>query len=140
MNKRIMKTADSDRLILTDSKKILKHVDLANLECRDSKIVKDLYHPDWFFEFNGEEYFTPPAVYIENGIIKFINGRHRTVLLSRHLDTFPLLIGNLDMDHFGGTATEKSTEILNKIMVDSFVEHSIFMNLPELESGDFPPA
>lgn len=135
-----MKTNESDRLILVDGKKLLAHADLEDLEDRDSDVIEDLYHPDWFFEDNGEEYFTPPAAYIEQGVIKFINGRHRTLLLSRYFEAFPLLIGNLDMDHCWGTATEKSIEVLNDITVNQFTEHSIFSDLPDLQSGDFAPA
>jgi hypothetical protein len=140
MDKRVMKTAQSDRLILVDAKKLLEHADPADLKCRDSDVIEDLYHPDWFFEYKGAEHFTPPAVYIENGVIKFINGRHRTLLLSRYLEAFPLLIGNLDLDCCGETATAKSIEVLNEITVDQLAEHSVFKNLPELKFGDFPQA
>ena len=140
MNKRIMRTAESDRLILVDVKKLLAHADPADLKCRDSEVIEDLYHPDWFFEYNGEEYFSPPAVYIEDGVVKFINGRHRTLLLSQYLEAFPLLIGNLDLDCDGETATSKSIEVLNEITVDQLTEDSVFKNLPELKFGDFPPA
>jgi len=140
MKKRIMKTAESDRLILANAKKLLLYSDPEDLKCRNSEVIKDLYHPDWFFEINGKEYFDPPAAYIEKGVIKFINGRHRSVLLSRHIEEFPLLIGNLDMDHCGGTATSMSVEVLIKITANQFSEHSVFNNLPELEFGDFEPA
>jgi hypothetical protein len=140
MNKRIMKTVQSDRLILIDGNKLLAHADPVDLGCRNSDVIEDLYHQACFFKYNGAEYFTPPAAYIEQGGIKFINGRHRTLLLSRHLKSFPLLIGNLDMDHCGGTATAKSIEVLNEITMNQFTEHSVFNNLPELKFGDFAPA
>lgn len=140
MNKKIMKTAIGDRLILANAKKLFDYADPADLECRDSREVQDLYHPDWFFDYHGSKYFTPPAVYIERGSIKFINGRHRALLLARHLEAFPLLIGNLDLDRCGGTATELSIQVLNEITVRQFAEHTIFKDLPELKFGDFPPA
>jgi len=135
-----MKTNKSDRLILVDGKKLLAHVDPEYLKFRDSVDIKDLYHPGWFAKHKGEEYFIPPAAYIEQGVIKFINGRHRTLLLSRHLDEFPLLIGNLDLDINGESVTTKSIEVLKEITVDQIAEHSVFKNLPELKCGDFPKA
>ena len=140
MNKRVLKTASSDRLILVNSKKLFEFADEDDVKCRNSEIIADLYHPDWFFTFDGHDYFSPPAIYIVDGVVKFINGRHRTILLSRHLDAFPMLIGNLDMDHCGGGATEKSLNVLSEITVGELTEHSIFENLPELEYGNFPPA
>ena len=140
MEKSIKKTNRLDRLILFDAKKLLAHADAVYLKFRNTEVIEDLYHPDWFFEYKGEEYFKPPAVYIEDGIIKFINGKHRTQLLSKYLDTFPLLIGNLDRDCDGETPTAKSIAVLNEITADQFIEHSVFKNLPELDFGDFPKA
>ncbi len=138
MNKRVRKTVKSDRLILVNAKKLFDYIDKSDLSCRESENIQDLYHREWFFEFKGEGYFKPPAAYIENGVIKFINGRHRVILLSRHLDAFPLLIGNLDLDHVWGKATEKSVSVLQEITMRKLEEHSIFNNLPDLEYGNFP--
>jgi len=140
MNKRIMKTADWDRLILVDARKLFAYIDLEDLKCRESDVIEDLYHRDWFFEYENAEYFTPPAVYIEKGVVRFINGRHRTLLLARYLEIFPLLIGSLDLDNLCGTATAKSIEVLREITVNQLAEHSIFGNFPKLEFGDFPKA
>lgn len=63
----MMKTTVDDRLIIADAKKLLSYADPADLESRDLKKIKDLYHPDWFFDYNGSEYIEPPAVYIERG-------------------------------------------------------------------------
>jgi hypothetical protein len=139
MNKKILKTAGSDRVILVSSKKLMKYVDEADLECRNSKVIEDLYHKDWFFSYNDEPYFTPPAIYIDDGKILFINGRHRAILFARHLEEFPVLVGNLDMDHCGGTAKESSLGVLEKIKVGEIEEHDNF-NLPELKFGNFAPA
>jgi hypothetical protein len=130
----------SDRLILVNAIELFNHADPVDLKCRNSGVIQDSYHADWFFEFNGRNYFEPPPVNIEDGIIKFIDDRHRSILLSRHLDAVPLLIGNLDKDHRGGTATEKSIEALSKITVKQFPEHSVFNNMPELGFSDFEQA
>ena len=135
-----MKTAETDRLILVSGKALLQYTDSTDLQCRDSEEIDDCYHRDWFFEYNNEKYFEPPAIYITEGVIKFINGRHRSILLSRHIEEFPLLIGNIDMDTHWGTASSKSIDVLNKITVKPFAEHSVFNSLPELSFGDFKPA
>ena len=136
MDKRVKKNIKSDRLILVNAKKLFDYIDKSDLSCRESENIQDLYHRDWFFEKNGEGYFTPPTVFIDYGVIKFINGRHRVILLSRHLDAFPLLIGNLD--HVCGKTTERSLSVLQEITMRKLEEHSIFNNLPDLEYGNFP--
>lgn len=136
MNKKIMKTTDSDRLILVRSDTFLQCVDKLDFECRSSEVINDLYQRSWFFSYNDEPYFIPPAIYILNGKILFLNGRHRTTLLARHLEVFPVLVGNLDMDHCGRTARESSLEMLEKIKLGEIQEHSNF-NLPDLDFGDF---
>ena len=139
MNVRAMKTASSDRLIMVDSAKLMEYVVGEDMKCRKANVVKDAYHKDWFYEHEGETYFTPPAAYIDNGKILFINGRHRSILLARHLKEFPFLISNIDMDHVGGKPNEKSLEVMKAIKADDFAEHSIFC-LPDLGVGNFAPA
>jgi hypothetical protein len=71
--------------------------------------------------------------------IHFINGRHRAILLSRHLEKFPFLIGNIDHDHFGGIPKESSLQVFHSIKADDLEEHTRF-DLPDLSFGDFEPA
>ena len=85
------------------------------LKCRNAVIVEDAYHKDWFYEYEGETYFTPPAAYIDNGNILFINGRHRSILLAGHLSEFPFLIGSIDLDHTGEQPKERSLEVIRAI-------------------------
>lgn len=118
----------------------MEHIDVGDLNCRASEVIQNLYHKDWFFELNGSAYFSPPSANIDDGVIKFINGRHRSILLSRHLSEFPFLIGNLDLDTCGGTATSRSLEVLKKITSGKIVEHSFFNNMPNLKFGDFDQA
>ncbi len=139
MNRKILKTSPSDRLILVSSEKLMDYADEADLNCRNSQAIVDLYHKDWFYDYNDEPYFSPPAIYIKNGSILFINGRHRAILLSRHLEKFPVLIGSLDMDHCGGSPTVNSIRALASIQAGEILEHTNFQ-LPELDFGDFDPA
>lgn len=139
MDIKTIKTVETDRLILVHSEKLLQHINNDDLRCRDSAMVEDAYHKDWFFKYRGFTYFTPPAASIRDGEIFFINGRHRTILLARHLDQFPFLIGKIDFDHFGGKPKASSLKIFKSIKANDFEEHSIF-SLPDLKFGNFKPA
>ena len=63
-----------------------------DLACRDSQEVFDWYRADWFFRDAGDLYFIPPAFHFWDGHLHGINGRHRAVLLSRHMEVFPMLL------------------------------------------------
>ena len=55
--------------------------------------VFDWYHPEWFRPAdNGKIHFTPPAFEFRNGHLLGINGRHRAVLLFRHMGAIPMLL------------------------------------------------
>lgn len=71
----------------------MANVDPDDLACRESQDVFDWYHPDWFRHDDYDElYFTPPAFEFRNGHLLGISGRHRAVLLYRHLETIPMLL------------------------------------------------
>ena len=137
MKVKAMKTADTDRLIIVHGSKLLALP--SDIDCRKSKTILDAYHKDWFYEYEGATYFIPPAAYIQDGEVFYISGRHRTILLERHLSEFPLLIGNLDFDNSYGEPTSRSIDAFESIRVSDFIEHSLF-TLPDLERGAFPAA
>lgn len=88
----------------------MSNVDLADLACRESESVFDWYHADWFYRDSvGTLHFTPPAFEFRNGRLLGINGRHRTVLLCRHLEVFPMLLVLPDT-----WPKDKFTEIVQK--------------------------
>ncbi len=134
-----IKTALSDRLFLVSSKKLMQYVNEEDLNCRDAERVEDAYHKDWFEEEDGCTYFTPPAAYIQDGEILFINGRHRAILLARHLDQFPFLIRNIDMDIDGEKPKESSLKVMDSIKAGDFTSSSTF-SVPDLGYGDFKHA
>jgi hypothetical protein len=71
----------------------MANVDPEDLACRESKEVLDCYHPNSFrYDNNGEQYFIPPAFVFRKGNLHCINGRHRAVLLFRHLEVIPMLL------------------------------------------------
>lgn len=85
-------TAHTDIAALVTKDAFYDNVDPANLACRDSEEVFDWYHPDWFHTHFGALYFTPPAFIYQYGRLRGINGRHRAVLLYRHIDVIPMLL------------------------------------------------
>lgn len=75
----------------------MKNVDTDDLAFREAKEVLDWYHPEWFrHDNNGDLRFTPPAFIFSRGQLRGINGRHRAVLLYRHLDVIPMLLVDPD--------------------------------------------
>ena len=61
MKIKILKNKDTDRLIIVNSEQLMKYIYSGDLEWRESDIVLDLYHRDWFYQYNGFTYFKPPV-------------------------------------------------------------------------------
>lgn len=64
-----------------------------NYLCRDVQRVHAMaYLDEWFVdEGPGSRLrFRLPAVYLDGGRIKFINGRHRTAVLVEHMELLPM--------------------------------------------------
>lgn len=67
------------------------NVDYSDLERRESATIEDWYCSDWFSIKDGELWFTPPAFHFRTGCLLGINGRHRAVLLAKHMKEFPMI-------------------------------------------------
>ena len=92
MKCRVNVTAFTDIPILIERQIFRRYVSRDDLACRESAIIHDWYHPNWFREGDGYLYFTPPAFCFRDNHFFCINGRHRAVLLCRHMEVFPLLL------------------------------------------------
>ena len=92
MKCRITITSNLDIAALVNTAVFNSNVDLRDLACRDTQKVRDVYHPKWFCNIEGVTHFRPPAFAFRNGHLMGINGRHRAVLLSRHMEHFPILL------------------------------------------------
>lgn len=68
---------------------------------REIHDVEDAYLGEWFYEENGETRFLLPTVGLVAGRTQFINGRHRTAVLLRHLDELPIAFA---VDHLDAIA------------------------------------
>lgn len=96
MKCRVALTAEGDRPYWIRRDAFQRCVDHENLACRDSTTVENFYLSNWFHENGGLIYFSVPAFYLEQGRAYFINGRHRTVLLSRYLALLPMALTQVD--------------------------------------------
>jgi len=93
MKCKISITAETDLAAWVSREEFMAAVDQADLSCREAQVVCDWYHPDWFWSnVNGEIYFIPPAFGFWGGRLRGINGRHRAILLFRHLEAIPMLL------------------------------------------------
>lgn len=112
-------TAGTDLAAWVTREAFMNNVDLDDLELRESKVVLDWYHPGWFrHDNNGTLRFTPPAFIFSRGQLRGINGRHRAVLLYRHLDIIPMLLVNPN-----GWPEDKIHEIVKReIRKDEVIE------------------
>ena len=71
----------------------IANVNSDDLACRESEEIYDWYHPDWFWQDDEDNfYFIPPAFSFLNGFLHGINGRHRAILLFRHMEAIPMLL------------------------------------------------
>ena len=112
-------TAVTDLAAWVTRDAFMANVDLDNLACREAKEVLDWYHPEWFRHDDcGIVSFTPPAFIFSRGRLRGINGRHRAVLLYRHIDVIPMLLVVPDQ-----WPRDKISEIVKKeIVEDEFIE------------------
>jgi hypothetical protein len=97
MKCKISITAANDLPVWVTKVKFEQYVNQEDLALREAHDVIDCYHPKWFLnEQNGDMLFIPPAFEFRRGQLYCINGRHRTVLLLRHLSSIPILLVNPD--------------------------------------------
>jgi hypothetical protein len=124
MKCKIIKTASLDLIVWVRKAVFMDNVDVNDLACRESKIIHDWYHPEWFSQDNNDSKpcFTPPAFEFRNGKLQGINGRHRAILLYRHMDIIPMLL------------VQPSSWPRNKLdeIIDSEIKEYETIELPDL--------
>src|SRR3954462_8214036 len=96
MRCRVDLTVASDRPYLVRRDSFMKIVDPWDFACRESAVVRDAFLHDWFRRDGDYLAFNPPAFYLKDGIARFINGRHRTVLLFRYMQVVPMALTRMD--------------------------------------------
>ncbi|MDO6686138.1 MULTISPECIES: hypothetical protein [unclassified Agarivorans] len=122
-----------DEHYLVDVSQLREIVDEEDLACRESAIINDAYHQHWFSE--GEDpvkEFALPVIYLRHGIAKFINGRHRTLVLSKHLNAIPMAIAALQTAPFVSKAEfALNCETLSRLVIRKIKSDEVF-TFPEL--------
>ena len=98
MQCRVDITAARDKPYLIRREEFMQCVDRADFACRESATIQDCYLAAWFHWINGERFFNLPAFYLSKRRAFFINGRHRTVLLSRYMDRLPMALTDIDRE------------------------------------------
>lgn len=106
-----------DEFYLIKVDELMSLVDSEDLALRKSVVIEDAYHEHWLVQCQDESYqFHAPVIYITKGVVKFINGRHRTLLLGRHMKIIPMALAS--MDGFPPLAKKprpESVEVFSKI-------------------------
>lgn len=108
-------------------------VDRDDLLQRNSQNIEDAYHKHWFSECNnGMFLFHAPSFYITDGTIKFINGRHRTLLLSKYMKEIPMALTNMGIQLFSTQSSlQNNLNCLQRISIKRISEQDIF-DFPDL--------
>jgi hypothetical protein len=82
---------------LVSVEQFMNTVDSWDLAQRKSQHIENAFHEHWLTPCaDGIYLFLAPEFYLTNGRARFINGRHRTLLLSRHLREIPMALTNMD--------------------------------------------
>lgn len=70
--------------------------------------------------------------YLEQGVAKFINGRHRTLVLRKHMALIPMALANMDGYPISAPAPQViSQQVLEVIAVSKLHGNEIF-DFPDL--------
>lgn len=113
----------SDRHCWVRWSSFLQVVDLDDLACRESAVIEDRYLASWLPTGpNANRLFTPPAFELRDGRAFFINGRHRALLLARHLPLVPMAL----------TRLVRSSEDVLRLFVDGWIPQGSAVKLPDL--------
>lgn len=123
MRCKVDKTVSADIAAWVNRNVFKRNVDAVDLALRESAKVCNWYNSSWFRDDGSSlKCFTPPAFCFQNGKLKGVNGRHRAVLLCRHMEEFPMLLVG---------AGEWPDRTLREIMMRK-IEKNEVIELPDL--------
>lgn len=121
-----------DEFYLVNMDAFLKIVCPEDLARRNFIEIKNAFQLHWFKNIEGENYFHAPEFFLTNGVARFINGRHRTLMLSKHLKDLPMALTNIDGYPFlGKTPSEVSQAVLKSITISKLNGDETF-DFPDL--------
>lgn len=117
------RTAPADRHCWVRWSAFLHVVDLDDLACHNSAVIADRYLSSWLhIGPDGEALFTPPAFEMRGVRAFFINGRHRALLLARHVPSVPMAL----------TRIVGSSEAVLQSFVEGWIPQGCPVELPDL--------
>ena len=126
-------TVSSDQFHLIKTDQLMLFVDKHDLAQRNSLTIVHAYHKHWLSKCEGDIFsFHAPQFYINDGTIKFINGRHRTLLLSEYMKEIPMALTSMDIQLFSSNSSRQNClNCLQKISIKRISEQDIF-DFPDL--------
>jgi len=123
-----------DAFYLINVEQFMRIVDPWDLAQRVSEKIEKAYHEHWFSEStDGGHLFHAPEFYLRAGVARFINGRHRTLVLSQYLNEIPMALTNMDgYPVFAAHPLQSSVKVLEQISIRTLTGEEIFEfpNLP----------
>ena len=125
MNCRIILNTFSDRGYWINWEKLFYYINNDDLSFFKSQIALNHYLPTWFdsADEEGVYLFQPPSFNLHERKVAFDNGRHLTLLLSKHMNNFPMVLTHMNPEH---------QWILEEISGGLLDESDIF-EMPDLE-------
>jgi hypothetical protein len=97
VNCKIDLTVPSDRPYWVKWAEFERCVAEGDLASRESGKIEDWYLSKWFVRSaDGDVLFSLPAFYLQESRAYFINGRHRSLLMSRYLEVIPMAVTQMD--------------------------------------------
>lgn len=133
MRVRLQAPNAQDAFYLIKTAEFMRIVDQYDLAQRNSKNIESAYHEYWLSPCaDGSYLFHAPQFYLTKGVAKFINGRHRTMLLSQHLTEIPMALTNMDgYPIWAANPHRTSADSLSQMSVRKLTEKDIF-TFPDL--------
>lgn len=122
-----------DEFYLIKVDELMALVDSQDLALLNSEVIEDAYHEHWFIQCQDQSYqFHAPVIYVTKGVVKFINGRHRTLLLGRHMKMIPIALANIDgSPPLAKKYRPESVEAFSKISENKLTGTEVF-DFPDL--------
>jgi predicted porin len=125
MNCRIVLNTISDRGYWINWEKFFYYINQDDFTFLESQTVLAHYSSKWFHgvDEEGVYLFQPPSFNLQERKVKFENGRHLFLLLSRHMNHFPMVLTYMNPEH---------QWILEEIS-DGLLDESDIFEMPDLE-------
>ena len=133
MRVRLQPPNAQDTFYLIKVAEFMRIVDQSDLAQRNSENIENAYHEHWLSPCQDGSYlFHAPQFYLTKGVAKFINGRHRMVLLSQYLKVIPMALTNMDgYPIWAANPHQTSAQSLSQISMGKLTEEKVF-TFPDL--------